>query len=415
MSTETSSSAKKEVQPRKLPSPTCEKEMSPLKFWEIENYFVCPVVGMCLSFSEQKQLLKKSGFEAEDNTPFKIHEALVACSRDENRLSRLTNKLLERKFGKKAAVLRGLDTLDFKARFKTDFDAGVCPMVTWAAATNHLLSADFKMEIFGDIHMSMHWNGEQAIKLKQENSKLRAEIKTLRLNNHEYRGYGRSLKKDNNDLRQQNSQLKTTLIALKNNFHNLKDELAAINLRNRDVEMEQAHQNMQGRVNLLEAEVKDKDRLMAASEARNTRLHSEVNQLQKINHRLQSETQEIVAELASLNRCDANCPSFDLCKKRILLVGGMTRIEFLYRDLVEKSGGVFDYHDGYMKRGTRMLENCLYRADVVICPISCNSHAACNMVKNLAKKHNKTVHMLANSSLSSIYRVLSEKSEGTIN
>ena len=68
-----------------------------------------------------------------------------------------------------------------------------------------------------------------------------------------------------------------------------------------------------------------------------------------------------------------------------------------------------------MKRGTRKLENCLYRADVVICPVSCNSHAACDMVKNLAKKHNKTVHMLANSSLSSVYRVLSEKNEGTIN
>ena len=32
-----------------------------LKLWEIENFFKCPVVGMCLTTAEQKQLLKKAG------------------------------------------------------------------------------------------------------------------------------------------------------------------------------------------------------------------------------------------------------------------------------------------------------------------------------------------------------------------
>ena len=415
MSAKTTSSAKKDARFIKVNSPTCEKRISPLKFWEIENYFVCPVVGMCLSFLEQKQLLKKSGFEIEDKTPFAMHEALVACSGNENRLSRLANKLLNRKFGQKAAVLHSLNSLDFKTRFKTDFESEDCLMVTWAAVTNPCLSAELKMEIFGEIHMSMHWNSDQVIKLKKESSKLRAETRELRLSNRKYRGYGRSLQKDNHDLRQQNSRLKAALAALKHNYHNLKDELVATNLRNHDAENEQVCQNLQERVNLLMADVKGKDRLLTASVTKNSRLLSEVTLLQKINHRLQDETQEVMAEMASLNRCDANCPSFDLCKKRILMVGGMTRIEFLYRDLVEKSGGVFEYHDGYMKRGTRKLENSLCRADVVICPVSCNSHTACDMVKNLAKKHNKTVHMLANSSLSSVYRVLSEKNEGTIN
>ena len=33
---------------------------TPLKFWEINDFFKCPVVGMCLTLHEQKQLLKKS-------------------------------------------------------------------------------------------------------------------------------------------------------------------------------------------------------------------------------------------------------------------------------------------------------------------------------------------------------------------
>jgi len=32
-----------------------------LRFWEIDPFFKCPAVGICLTFSEQKQVLKKAG------------------------------------------------------------------------------------------------------------------------------------------------------------------------------------------------------------------------------------------------------------------------------------------------------------------------------------------------------------------
>jgi hypothetical protein len=109
---------------------------------------------------------------------------------------------------------------------------------------------------------------------------------------------------------------------------------------------------------------------------------------------------------ASINLCDSTCPSFDLCKKRILIVGGITRMECLYRELIEGHGGVFEYHDGYIKNGTKKLESRLKRADIVVCPVNCNSHAACIMVKNLGKKHKKKVHMLSSYSLSSVTRAI---------
>jgi len=90
----------------------------------------------------------------------------------------------------------------------------------------------------------------------------------------------------------------------------------------------------------------------------------------------------------------------------VLIVGGITRMESLYRQFIEGSGGVFEYHDGYMKKGVKQLENRLRRADVVLCPVSCNSHAACSLVKNLGKKHNKPVHMLANSSLTTVSQAI---------
>ena len=48
----------------------------------------------------------------------------------------------------------------------------------------------------------------------------------------------------------------------------------------------------------------------------------------------------------------------------------------------------------------------------VLCPVNCNSHAACSIVKNLGKKHNKTVHILANSSLSTISQVIRGGKDG---
>jgi hypothetical protein len=75
-----------------------------LRFWEIDHFFKCPVVGMCLTLSVQKQLLKKAGISVKNKSPFKIHETLVASAESESRLSRRVDNLLNRKLGKKTVV-----------------------------------------------------------------------------------------------------------------------------------------------------------------------------------------------------------------------------------------------------------------------------------------------------------------------
>ncbi|NLV24669.1 MAG: DUF2325 domain-containing protein [Deltaproteobacteria bacterium] len=99
------------------------------------------------------------------------------------------------------------------------------------------------------------------------------------------------------------------------------------------------------------------------------------------------------------------CPAFDFCRKRVLMVGGIDRMERRYRELVETCGGTFEHHTGVMKNGGRKLKNSMLRADVVLCPIRCNSHAACGQVKKLGKKLNKPVYMLANFSLNALSQV----------
>jgi hypothetical protein len=47
-----------------------------LRVWEIAPFFRCPVVGLCLTLAEQKQLLKNAGMPWKNRNPIQIHEHL---------------------------------------------------------------------------------------------------------------------------------------------------------------------------------------------------------------------------------------------------------------------------------------------------------------------------------------------------
>lgn len=90
---------------------------NPLRFWEIDSFFKCPMIGMCLTLSEQKQILKKAGISIKNKSPYEIHEILVASSDNESRLSRKVDRLLNRKYGKESAELLDLHHEAFRRHF----------------------------------------------------------------------------------------------------------------------------------------------------------------------------------------------------------------------------------------------------------------------------------------------------------
>lgn len=89
------------------------------RFWEIDCHFKCPVVGMCLALTEQKQLLKKTGIAAKRKGPFEIHEILVGHSETENPLSRKMDSFLSSKYGREAKALEGLGEDDFLEHWRS--------------------------------------------------------------------------------------------------------------------------------------------------------------------------------------------------------------------------------------------------------------------------------------------------------
>ncbi len=118
-------------------------------------------------------------------------------------------------------------------------------------------------------------------------------------------------------------------------------------------------------------------------------------------------SQSYQAKDMACQTCNTPCPCAN-CPKKVLIVGGIERMEPLYRQLIEANGHEFEYHAGHLRKGGNKLENLLQRADMILCPVNCNSHAACLQVKSLCKKHKKSLHIMKNFSLSAIERTLVE-------
>jgi hypothetical protein len=102
-----------------------------LRLWGIKDCFKCPVVDMCLTEIEQRQLLKKTKVAVKRVNPFELHELLVSSSDSENHASRRVDALLHRKFGKQTTELITLDSQAFRAYFKSAFASGDHAMALW--------------------------------------------------------------------------------------------------------------------------------------------------------------------------------------------------------------------------------------------------------------------------------------------
>lgn len=379
--------------------------------WEIDIHFRCPVVGLCLAFSEQKQLLKKVGIPVKRKGPFEIHEILVGHSETENPLSRRMDSYLSRKFSREAEALQALGENDFLDHWRSSFRTGEIKAVFRVAATRVDLSHATRREIFGDIHMEMHDTVERVARLKRLlvfEQTLRQKAVEKYKNDTDLRNV---LQRENADLQSAVRKLTVNLLAVEREKTALDEEIMRLK-GNAHAILDQENQRLRENIEDLSRTVSEYKRRFSVQEQENRRLAERWASQNDLSAHLQEQMGAVLQQCRKMSRCEESCPSFDLCRKRVLIVGGVTRMESLYRELIEGSGGVFDYHDGNLKNGSKKLESRLKRADVVFCPINCNSHAACQMVKKLAKKYSKPIQLLASSSLNGVSQVLGVEGTG---
>lgn len=377
-----------------------------LRFWEIECCFVCPLVGTGLTLAEQKQLLKKTGLDLKRSTQYEMHEVLVGCAKKESPLSRRVDTLLQRKYGKEADTLLRLSNQDLAIHCKKAVSSDLSMAAIWAAATSPDLELEAKKQIFGLVHMNMHQSAKQYVQLQ---AKLTRQEKELNVWRQKYKTEVRSrktLQRENKQIQQDKMNLQSKLNAAETKKHSPQQKAAARDQDGHVLQDEQARQVQNQELQTLEQAWQDKEQQVQELLKQNQKLKHKLQKQQKMFKEFKEQAQEIMAQIMPQNHCDQECPAYDLCQKRILMVGGITKMQALFREIVEGNGGIFDYHDGYVRKGGKQLESSLKRADIVLCPVNCNSHGACSIVKNLAKKHRKKVYLLENSSLSTVSQAI---------
>ena len=99
-------------------------------------------------------------------------------------------------------------------------------------------------------------------------------------------------------------------------------------------------------------------------------------------------------------------PSVDLCGRCILVVGGRHQHVSHLRRAVEACNGCFIHHDGGTEESIAKLCNLASRADAVLFPVKCVSHAAQDTVKKLCRRSDKPFVPLRSSGVEAFLQAL---------
>lgn len=368
------------------------------KIWQTEQYFHCPVAGMCLTLDEQRRLSAKADPKAAGRGDFFVHECVVANLGWENAMSRKADALLARKYGDRGRKLLRMSEDEFLRHWRVALKRGDFAAELWAAAVRRDMSQSGRVEVFGSSHVAFHELSKERL---AHETLLRRQADKLDV----LKGM---LGQARQDRRRQEAEAGSLLRRLAESEAALALARALSGERSGGVQAgfpEEARARiaeLEGAAGRLAGELERRDGEIAELRARVRELEAGSFSAQESD----GEPSCPRAAACAAQGCTPDCPSFDLCRKRVLIVGGPGRMEDVYRRFVEERGGVFEYHDGRLHGGARELESRFRRADVVLCPVNCNSHGACLLLKNLGKKHGKPVHMLPGFGLGTVSRAM---------
>ena len=382
--------------------------------WEIERNFKCPVIGAMLSVDKHKDILKKCGWDVNGLKPYEYHSYIMGCMGDENAVSIKTNNYIRhqsRKYMKQIeALYKKKDAKEVRSLWNDYSARGVIGPVMYAIVSHKDTETDLLQDIHGEVHMLSHANMTQIFSIRR---KLEASDQNLIREKNKGNEKNKKIRELVSQLRQAGKEkdlFETDNVRLKKKLDEFETQTifqqSSGSDLNQDVErLEQALGCQKEETLRAERERKQLEIQLFSAKNENAMLKDEFAQLSSV---FAAGTDNICT-LRKPETCPVtgdcpkeNCPRRRLCARRIFMIGGITKMKSYYRQIVEKAGGEFDYHDGYLRSGNEDLAAKVRRCDVVVCPVSCNSHNACLKVKHLCTRYNKELKILNSASLSAV-------------
>ena len=353
------------------------------KVWELQHQTVCKVIGMAFDLEDLKKIARRFGISPTDplmDHEFALHSTAVQLCGSDNKVARYVQKMIQKRFARYAHRLSGLEVpqlIELITESKGNPDVPLWA-VLWNLSTWGLENgASVETALFGFIHVLEHrlmreyW---ESVTVRED--KRAAEARAA----DEATGLKRRLLDLQSDLDRRekvNEQLRVKVAELN------RSQGHALDLGNLPIPMDrqrvdQAEKTVRLQMLLDETRCRNQDLEQECS-----RLRTEVELLVR---EVSRETQDRFSVLRDTVPMECPCQE---CrgKKHVAMVGGIESLEIHYRELVEAMGGTFQRHDGDCRGGECPIQDCVRRADLVVCPVEVNSHNAVKSVKKLCRKY----------------------------
>jgi hypothetical protein len=392
------------------PSNAQKKGSGRRRLWQVPACYHCSLIGTCLSIDELRTLTRKAElrFDAPVND-HTLHVALVHSVDDRNRTGRLVQRYLDNKFAAEVRRFARLVTSEeLEEAWRRSARDGDLAGAYWALMTHPRTTEGVAERAYGEVHMLSHVGAtalaetRAALRIaRQECAEASRAAGAARASLTEATARTRALESriSELELEQQGWQLARRRLAV------LEERVA------RSAEAaERDH---------LRSELADAAYQLRVTKARAWQLETRATLAEREVARLSAALEQASAEQSALEAtlstllpqgsqgCDAcprdgaaNCPLFDLGGRCIAYVGGRNRLTPQLRAITERHNGRFVHHDGGLQEAAARLEAILEQADVVLCPLDCVSHGACERLKKHCKQRGKPCVFLRTASLS---------------
>ena len=104
--------------------------------WEIAKCLCCPVIGTCLSLSDQKKILKKAHVSLDGMSDFDVHTLLAQSIGATSPLSRRVQRYLDTKYRRQVTDYGTCPEPEFFSLWRKGLKSGEVGGLLWVAATN---------------------------------------------------------------------------------------------------------------------------------------------------------------------------------------------------------------------------------------------------------------------------------------
>jgi hypothetical protein len=412
-----------------------------LPIWAIPDFLKCPVAGAMLTVEKHRSILKKCGYDVKPMKPYEYHQKIMLKLGDENNVSQKVNNFIRTQSAGQMARVAGMAEPEIRTLWAKHLETGDVGPLFYAIVSHKKTSPELLADIAGEVHMQSHANMTEIFTIRRQvagmTERLEREKRKLNDKTRALKEMSKARKADAATI----GHLEARNWELAAQVQTLQPDTATQAKNN--AEKKQFEKTIQTLTADLALEQTAHQALMQKHKALQIELFSHQSELELIKKEFQSlisprssgtppcphpaenaagsafsdaACSETICARSSCGQgscsCDHcvrdKCIRYQLCAKRIFLVGGITKMRAFYKEIVENAGGEFHYHNGYMKNANAGLEAKVKRCDLVLCPVNCNSHTACRKVKQLCNRHNKPLKILNSASLSAVSQALFE-------